>query len=103
MKATPADIVGEIKAIIHQDRREQLAAGYRYGSRGISERIAEAYGLSVHTVHSIRDRQRHRNTLTNKKFLVGYTVPLDRLERLREYNKREPSAPYCHRFLKNQR
>ena len=113
MKGTSPDIVGEIKAIVFQDKRERLAAGYRYGSRGLSERIAEAYGISVHTVHSIRDGYRHRKTPSHKQLLKGYTVPPERLERLRQYNERRPEhraetprpklRHYYHRFLMNQR
>ena len=87
--------------------------GYRYGSRGLSERIAEAYGISVHTVHSIRDGYRHRKTPSHKQLLKGYTVPPERLERLRQYNERRPEhraetprpklRHYYHRFLMNQR
>jgi hypothetical protein len=85
---TPAKIVAQVKAIIYQDKRERLAAGYRYGSRNLVKRIAEAYNLSIHTVISIKKGARQRSTWAADRFCDGLSVDHERLQQLREHNER---------------
>jgi hypothetical protein len=99
---TPDRIVGEIKSIIYQDKRERLAAGFRYGSRGLARRIAKAYGLSYYTVFAIKVGRRRKSTYSLTGYAPFLTVDDERLKQLREYNERTRPGrgPVRGRYLK---
>jgi hypothetical protein len=78
----PADLVSIIKAIINQDRRERRAAGFRYQSRHLADRLAEHFGLSIHTLRSIKERKRRRHVWALDRFR-GLTVAPERLAAIR--------------------
>lgn len=108
MRPTPPETVALIKAIVNQDKRERLAAGYRRGSPGLAKRIAEALNLNIYTVLETKEGRRNRKVHSHERLFRGLTVPPERLERLREYNERQPrkSPPpptTQQRFLKQYR
>ena len=57
---TPKQLVAYIKAIFNQDLRERQAAGYRYGTRHLAQRVAKALGMNIHTVLAIKERRRRQ-------------------------------------------
>ena len=92
VKPTPPETVAMIKAILFQDKRERLAAGYRYQTRYITHRLAAAFGVSYDTVRGIKEGWRHHGVKANQQCL-GLTVDRERLERIRRYNEQHLPPP----------
>ena len=82
-KPTAPKIVAQIKAILHQDRRERTQAGFRYQSRGIAKRLAAHFGVSTHTVLAIKERRRNVRVRPLRYMCRGLTVDAEQLARLR--------------------
>ena len=59
LKLTPPKIVAQIKAILHQDRRSEAQAGFKYHSHGVVKRLAAHFSLSIHTVLAIKEKRRN--------------------------------------------
>ena len=92
---TPPETVALIKAIVNLDLRERRRAGFINGSAHLADRIAAELGLSIHTVRSIKERKRHKHAKAARLFQKTNTVPIDRLDRIRQQRLRsgEPVAP----------
>jgi hypothetical protein len=87
----PAELVSTIKGIIRQDKRERTAAGFRYGTIHLADRIAEHFGLSIHTVRSIKEHKRRRRVWANEDDYRGVTIDPGRLAALRMRRERSRS------------
>jgi len=82
-KPTPPKIVAQIKAILHQDRRERAQAGFKYHSHGVVKRLAAHFGLSIHTVLAIKERRRNVRVRPHRYLCRGLTVDAEQLARQR--------------------
>jgi hypothetical protein len=86
----PPEVAAEIKAIMFQDYRERTAAGYVYLSYGLFKRLAAYFGVSVHTVESIRYNRRRAKVRASEAWAYrGLTVDRERLAREKERLTRE--------------
>jgi hypothetical protein len=83
------DVVALIKAIIHQDRRERHAAGFKQGSWHLSSRIAQMLGVNLHTVLAIKHRKRRKEVKASRKFHRTVTVAPEKLEKIRQQRIRD--------------
>ena len=80
----PEDVVAFIKAVIHQDRRERHAAGYKQGSSKLAHRIAAELGLKLETVRKIKERKRRRNVPAARLLQATLTREPEVLEEIRQ-------------------
>jgi hypothetical protein len=90
-KPLPIETVAMIKAIVNQDRRERRMAGFIRGTRNLAKRIAEQFGLSVHTVMAIKERKRRAKVWARSlgQFQTYTTVAEERLEAIRQQRIRQ--------------
>jgi len=84
-KKVPDEIVAFIKEIINIDRRERQMAGFIQGTTHLVDRIAAHFGLSVDYVKDIK-KLKERRYVRASLLLANdwYTVPLEKLERIRQ-------------------
>lgn len=85
----PDDVVGLIKAIVNQDRRERHAAGYKHGSNHLADRIAAALGLKLETVRKIKERKRRKKVKPSRVLQRKVTMEPEKLEEIRQRRIRD--------------
>lgn len=84
----PEDVVGLIKAIVNQDRRERHAAGFKLGSRKLANRIAAALGVSLTAVRKIKERKRRKHVKASRALQRTLTREPEKLEEIRQHRIR---------------
>lgn len=80
----PEEIVGLIKAIVNQDRRERQAAGYKLGTIGLAKRIATELGVSLEAVRKIKERKRRKHVPASRLLWNSVTMEPEQLEQIRQ-------------------
>ena len=79
------ELVGMIKAIINQNRRERHAAGFKYLSTGLTKRISEQLGVNFWTVKEIKERRRRQTTRQNRLMQAAKDYDPETLDEIRQY------------------
>ena len=80
----PEDVVALIKMIVNIDRRERHAAGFKYGSWKLANRIAAELGVSLTTVRKIKERKRRRKVPAARLMQATTTREPEVLEQIRQ-------------------
>lgn len=66
-KLTDKD-VAYIRGVLNLDRRERKTVGLNRHSNGIKQRLADKFGVSVHTIHEIQHGRRRRRVRIKDHF-----------------------------------